>query len=85
MLSSNVPEGDLNILKLQRLHVEPYGWYCCDKLPLLQLTKDRRLARPVQAQGDDPHLYLWPDVHPVVLCEGDWDGGVEVELVGAEV
>ena len=85
VLSTHIPQRHLDVPQLQRLHVEAYGGDGWDKLPLPQFIEDGRLARPVQTQRDHSHFHLGTDVDSVVLCEGDGQGGIQVELLGAKV
>ena len=44
VLTSNIPESNFNIFKLQRLHIEPDGGDAGHELILLQLTQDGGLT-----------------------------------------
>ena len=67
VLTSHVPDGELDVLVLEGLNVEPDRRDGLDELVLLQLEQDRRLPGPVEPERYDPHLDFRPDVDPVIL------------------
>ena len=67
VLAIDVPDGELDVLVLEGLNVEPDRRDGLDELVLLQLEQDRRLPGSVESERYDPHLDFRPDVDPVIL------------------
>ena len=67
VLATDVPDGELDVLVLEGLNVEPDRRDGLDELVLLQLEQDRRLPGTVESKRYDPHLDFRPDVDPVIL------------------
>ena len=62
ILSPHIPNIELDILVRHRLDVEAHRWDRRDVLVQLQLVQDRRLARRIQAQHQQPHLLRSEDL-----------------------
>jgi len=61
VLTSDVPNVELDILVCDRLDVESDGWYGCHGLVQLELVKNGRLAGSVEAKHEEPHFLVTED------------------------
>ena len=67
VLTSHIPDSELDVLVLQRLHIESDGGDGLDELVLFQFEEDRSLARTIETQSNDSHLDFGADVNSIIL------------------
>jgi len=76
ILSTNIPYGELDVLVLDRLHVEANRGDGGHNLSKLQLVQNRGFSSSVQTDHQDSHLLLSPEpIEDLGKCETHDCGG----------